>query len=225
MFADFDLVAVLKIVWIDILLSGDNAMVIALACKELPANKRRWGVILGAGAAVSMRIAFTFGVTQALAIPYLRLVGSLLLLWIAVKLIVEDTDELEVQQGASIWKAVWTILVADAVMSLDNVIAIALAADGHFGLVIFGLVLSIPLVIFGSTLIMALMDRWPIFIWAGAALLGWIAGSMIASDPAVEKYLPDQVWSKIALELAFAALVCTIGWFVNRRGEGRETPA
>lgn len=225
MFADFDLVAVLKIIWIDILLSGDNAMVIALACKELPANKRRWGVILGAGAAVSMRIAFTFGVTQALGIPYLRLVGSLLLLWIAVKLVVEDTDEVEVQQGASIWKAVWTILVADAVMSLDNVIAIALAADGHFGLVIFGLVLSIPLVIFGSTLIMALMDRWPVFIWAGAALLGWISGSMIASDPAIAKYLPDAVWSKLGLEIAFAALVCAVGWIVNRRADNRESAA
>lgn len=177
---------VLKIIWINILLSGDNAVVIALACRGLPADQRKIGIALGAGAAVLLRIIFTFMTTQLPGLPWITAVGSLLLLWIAVKLVVpEEPDADSVAGHSSLWKAVQTVTIADIVMSLDNVVAIAAAANGDIRLIVFGLLLSVPLVIVGSTLLTAIIDRFPILVWAGAALLGWIAGELLVRDVGV----------------------------------------
>ena len=166
----------LKIIWINILLSGDNAIVIALACRALPPRQRFWGIILGAGAAVLLRIFFTVILQHVLELPWLKLVGGFLLLWIAIKLLIQDeTDEADIKSSDNLWGAVRTVAIADVVMSLDNVLAIAAAAKGNTGLIIFGLAISIPLIVAGATLIMALLTRFPILVWAGAALLGWIA--------------------------------------------------
>ncbi|KQP42828.1 hypothetical protein ASF49_03090 [Methylobacterium sp. Leaf104] len=180
------LLAVLQIVWIDLLLSGDNAVVIALACRSLPEHRRRTGILLGAGTAVLLRIVFALVVSSLLAIPLLRIVGGLLLMVIAVKLAVgEDEADPTVAESTTLWRAVRTIAIADAVMSLDNVVAVSAAAKGHAALFVFGLLLSIPLIIMGASLITALLVRFPLILWAGAALLGWIAGEMIATDPLV----------------------------------------
>lgn len=175
--------SLLQIIWIDLLLSGDNAVVIALACRSLPQKQRRWGILLGAGAAVGLRILFALVVSYLLGVPFLKVAGGLLLLWIAVKLVTDsEGDAHEVEASESLWKAVRTIAIADAVMSLDNVVAIAAASRGHPELFIFGLLLTIPLIIAGSQLVMALLTRFPLLVWAGAALLGWIAGEMLVSD-------------------------------------------
>jgi YjbE family integral membrane protein len=211
-FSDLNWVAILKIIGIDLILSGDNAMVIAMACRSLPARQRKWGVLLGAGAAVALRIVLTMFVTQVMQLPWLKLIGGLLLFWVALKLLVEDEDGHEIKDSNSLWKAVWTIVVADAVMSLDNVLAVAAAAEGHFGLIIFGLILSIPLVVAGSQAVMWLMDRFPIVIWAGAALLGSLAGGMLVEDPVLQPWLggvPDlHVWG----QAVGAVLVVALGW-------------
>src|SRR4051812_12911934 len=184
------LISLLQIIWIDILLSGDNAVVIALACRSLPAHQRRKGILLGAGTAVGLRIVFALVISYLLAVPYLRIGGGLLLFWIAVKLVVGDAeDDHNIAATDNLWKAVRTIAIADAVMSLDNVVAIAAASRGHPELFIFGLLLSIPLIMAGATLITNLISRFPIFVWAGAALLGYIAAEMIVTDPAVLDWL------------------------------------
>jgi YjbE family integral membrane protein len=212
--------SVLQIIWIDILLSGDNAVVIALACRSLPPRQRRVGIVLGAAVAVGLRIIFALMITQLLAMPFLKLVGGLLLLWIAVKLIAgEEEEEKDIQPSETLWKAVRTIAIADAVMSLDNVVAIAAASHGNVWLFVFGLLFSIPLIVMGATLVMTLLARFPILIWAGAVLLGWVAGHMLATDPwLVEKY--GQVTMK-ALEtptaIAAALFVLAAGFFMRRR--------
>lgn len=184
------IVPILQIIWIDLLLSGDNAIVIALACRQLPEKQRKIGMLLGAGTAIGLRIIFAIFVTYLLQVPFLKVVGGLLLLWIGVKLAVgEDDGGHNVESSDNMWRAVRTIAIADAVMSLDNVIAIAAAAGGNIWLFIFGLLLSIPLIIFGSTLLSTIMDRFSVIIWAGAALLGWIAGEMIVSDGFVMDWL------------------------------------
>ncbi len=193
--ADFAL-QTLQIIWIDILLSGDNAVVIALACRSLDERQRKWGVILGAGAAVSLRIAFTAIVASLLQTPGLKIVGGLLLLWIAVKLVTDETDEADIGAASSVRGAVQTIVVADIVMSLDNIVAIAAAAKGSVPLIIFGLALSVPLIVFGATFVLRLLQRYPALVWAGAALLGWIAGGLIPADIAWARYygeLPELV--------------------------------
>lgn len=183
-------VSLLQIIWIDLLLSGDNAVVIALACRSLPPSQRKWGILLGAGAAVGLRILFALAVTVLLGVPFLKVVGGLLLFWIAIKLVTENDGEAhEVAASDSLFKAVRTIAIADAVMSLDNVVAIAAAARGHWELFVFGLLLTIPLIIFGSQLLLTLLTRFPILIWAGAALLGWIAGEMLVGDVVAMNYL------------------------------------
>lgn len=212
--------SVLQIIWIDILLSGDNAVVIALACRSLPPRQRRVGIVLGAAVAVGLRIIFALMITQLLAMPFLKLVGGLLLLWIAVKLIAgEEEEEKDIQPSETLWKAVRTIAIADAVMSLDNVVAIAAASHGNVWLFVFGLLFSIPLIVMGATLVMTLLARFPILIWAGAVLLGWVAGHMLATDPwLVEKY--GQATMK-ALEtptaIAAALFVLAAGFFMRRR--------
>jgi YjbE family integral membrane protein len=183
---------VLQIVWIDLLLSGDNAIVIALACRNLPPQQRKVGMLLGAGAAIGLRIIFALMITFLLGVPFLKVVGGLLLLWIGIKLATGEDDAHEEVEGATkLWSAVRTIAIADAVMSLDNVLAISAASHGNVWLFIFGLLLSIPLIIFGSQLITAIIERFPIFIWLGAALLGWIAGEMLVSDTFVVGWLKD----------------------------------
>src|SRR4051812_30327057 len=176
-------IGLMKIIWINIILSGDNAVVIALAARSLPAHQQRKAVFWGSGAAVVMRIILTVVAVQLLALPYLQIVGGLLLLWIGVQLLGdEDESEGETKEYGTLMAAVRTILIADLIMSLDNVIAVAAAAKGSFTLLVLGLAISIPLVIFGSTLMIKLMDRFPIIVVLGAALIGWVGGETIASD-------------------------------------------
>jgi YjbE family integral membrane protein len=182
---------VLQIVWIDLLLSGDNAVVIAMACRSLPEEQRRWGIILGTGAAVLLRIVFAAVIVQLLALPYVHIVGGVLLLWIAVQLALNEHAQHKVKARATLFGAVATIVIADGVMSLDNVVAIAGASRGSLELMIFGLLLSVPLIVFGSTLLLRLLDRLPIIAWGGAALLGWIAGEMIAAEPFIDRWLDE----------------------------------
>lgn len=179
-------IAVGKIIWINILLSGDNALVIALACRGLKPRHRLWGMVLGAGAAVLLRIIFTGIVASLMALPYLKLVGGLALIVIAAKLLVpENEDEDDVESASHLWQAVQIVVIADIVMSLDNVIAVAAAANGSVPLLVLGLAISVPLIVAGAALIMALLAKLPILVWAGAALLGWIAGEVIATDPGI----------------------------------------
>jgi len=179
-------VALGKIMWINILLSGDNALVIAMACRGLPPRQRLWGMILGAGVAVTLRIIFTGIVASLMGLPYLKLVGGLALLVIAAKLLVPEQEEEEgVESASHLWAAVQIVAVADIVMSLDNVIAVAAAAKGSVPLLVLGLAISVPLIVAGAALIMALLTRLPALVWAGAGLLGWIAGEVMATDPVV----------------------------------------
>ena len=179
-------IAVGKIIWINILLSGDNALVIALACRGLSPRHRLWGMIFGAGAAVFLRIIFTGIVASLMELPYLKLVGGLALIVIAAKLLVPEHDEDDDVDAAShLWQAVQIVVVADIVMSLDNVLAGAAAANGCVPLLILGLAISVPLIVAGAALIMALLEKLPVLVWAGAALLGWIAGEVVATDPGV----------------------------------------
>jgi YjbE family integral membrane protein len=179
-------IAALQIIGVNIILSGDNAVVIALACMKLPAKQRLWGMVLGAGAAVLLRVLFTLVVAQAMTYPFLKLVGGLLLLWVAVKLVIEDAEGDDgVEAAESLWRAVRIVVIADIVMSLDNVIAVAAAANGNYALLVFGLGISVPAIVAGATLIMAALKHFPVLVWGGAALLGWIAGDVIASDPII----------------------------------------
>lgn len=183
-------VALGKIMWINILLSGDNALVIAMACRGLPPRQRFWGMILGAGVAVFLRIIFTGIVVTLMGLPYLKLVGGLALLVIAAKLLVpEHEDEEGVESAAHLWAAVQIVAIADIVMSLDNVIAVAAAANGSIPLLVLGLAISVPLIVAGAALIMALLTRLPALVWAGAGLLGWVAGEVMATDPVVVPHL------------------------------------
>jgi len=180
----------LTIIWINIILSGDNAVVIALAARSLPPHQQKKAVLWGAGAAVGMRIVLTIVAVELLRFPYLKLVGAVLLLWIAVKLLVpEDEGGENVESSSNLLAAVKTILIADLVMSLDNVIAVAAAAKGSTLLLIIGLAISIPLVIFGATMLMKLMERWPVIITFGAAILGWVSGEMAVTDPVITDWV------------------------------------
>jgi len=217
------LVSVLQIVWIDLLLSGDNAVVIALACRALPQHQRRIGMLLGAGTAVLLRIVFALAITWLLAVPFLRLVGGLLLVWIAVKLALgEDEDAHRIDGSTSLWRAVRTIAVADAVMSLDNVVAIAAAARGHVALFVFGLLLSIPLIVMGATLIARLLQAVPAIVWAGAGLLGWIAGEMIVTDPVIARWVVDLPHAATLGAATGAVLVICVAALLTRQ---RQRPA
>ena len=216
-------VAVLKIIWINILLSGDNAVVIAMACRGLPYRQRVWGMILGAGVAVGLRIIFTGIVASLMLLPYLKIIGGLALFYIAAKLLVpDDPDESEVEAVEHLWRAVRIVAIADIIMSLDNVIAIAAAAQGNMALLVLGLAISIPLIVAGAALIMALLDRYPILVWAGAALLGWIVGEVIATDPALQPYLVGRFgvdgahYIELSAAAAGAILVLLVGGYWRR---------
>jgi YjbE family integral membrane protein len=194
-----------KIIGINIVLSGDNAVVIALACRMLPPKERFWGMLLGAGVAVLLRVLFTLVVAQAMGLPWLKLAGGVLLFWVAIKLIVpeESHGDGKIEAADNLWRAVRIVAIADIVMSLDNVIAIAGAAEGaaaalnpehataiKTALILFGLATSVPLIIAGSALLMALLDRYPVLVWAGAGLLGWVAGDIMVKDSALLNWFP-----------------------------------
>lgn len=197
---------IIKIIWINILLSGDNAVVIALACRGLPHRQRLWGMILGAGLAVLLRVVFTGVVASLLLLPYLKIAGGLALFYIAAKLLVPDEpDTSETEAVEHLWRAVRIVAVADIIMSLDNVIAIAAAANGNMALLVLGLAISIPLIVAGAAATMALLDRFPILVWAGAALLGWIVGEVIATDPVVTAYLIHAYGAAIAHTMEYAS--------------------
>lgn len=198
--------AVLQIVFVNVLLSGDNAVVIAMACRDLPQRQRFWGLAIGAGAAVLLRLVFTGVVGQLMLLPYLKLIGGVALIYVAAKLLVpERADNDKVIAAAQLWRAVRIVVVADIVMSLDNVIAVAAIAQGSLVLLAIGLIASIPIIIAGAALIMVMLDRFPIFIWAGAALLGWVAGDVVATDPAVFGYLSAKLGETFARQVEFAA--------------------
>jgi YjbE family integral membrane protein len=197
--------AVLQIIFVNVLLSGDNAVVIAMACRGLPAQQRRWGMVIGAGVAVILRIIFIGVVARLMLLPYLKLVGGAALVLIAAKLIVpDDADRDEIRAVAHLWRAVLIIVFADIIMSLDNIIAIAAIAQGNFLLLAIGLMVSIPLIMAGATLIIELLDRFPILVWCGAALLGWVAGETIATDLALA-HLTAPFGEKISQQVEFAA--------------------
>jgi len=215
---------IFEIVWINILLSGDNAILIALACRDLPPQQRRWGVLLGALGGVVLRILFTLVIVQLMAVPYLKLAGGALLLIIAVKLLVDETDHSKVHAKPSLWAAVGAIITADAVMSLDNVIAIAAAAKGSMWLIVFGIAVSVPIVMFGAGFLMKVLERVPALVWAGAALLGWVAGEMAASDPLLEHMRPGGIDLDWALPIAGCALAPALA-FVIEKWKGRRDGA
>ena len=216
--------AVFQIILIDILLGGDNAVVIALACRNLQPRQRMQGILWGTAGAIGLRVVLIAFALTLLAVPYLKIVGALLLLWVGVKLLIPEEDAHgNIKGGASVWAAVKTIIVADFVMSLDNVIAIAGAAqsahsDHQLGLVIFGLVVSVPIIIWGSTLVLKLIDRFPMVVTFGAALLGWIAGGMLVTDIfIVERFGEPSGTIKIAAEVVGAVLIIIIGKSIARR--------
>src|SRR5467141_1953613 len=182
-------VGLAKIIGVNIILSGDNAVVIALAARSLPPKQQTQAIIWGSGAAIVMRIILTLFAVVLLTLPWLKIIGSLLLFWIGVKLLVPEEDDAEIEASDQLLSAIKTILIADLVMSLDNVIAVAAAAGGSVLLLILGLAISIPLVIFGATLLLKLMERFPVIITIGGALIGWVAGEMLVTDPALEGWL------------------------------------
>ncbi|MCI1190386.1 TerC family protein [Calidifontimicrobium sp. SYSU G02091] len=226
-------IAVGQIIMIDILLGGDNAVVIALACRRLPPRMRMKGILWGTAGAIGLRVVLIFFALTLLAIPFLKLVGAALLVWIGIKLLVPEDDDghANIEASDKLWAAVKTIIVADLVMSVDNVIAIAGAAHGahadhQLALVIFGLLVSIPIIVWGSQLVIKLMDRFPLIITAGGMLLGWIAGTMAVGDPAVAQpgewtwmpKVPQTDAVKYAAGVAGALLVLVWGkWIASRR--------
>jgi YjbE family integral membrane protein len=211
--------AVAQIIAIDILLGGDNAVVIALACRKLPEAQRNRAIIGGALGAIVLRIAMIFFALQLLEMPYLKLIGAALLLWIGIKMLIPEKEDTHNNLAASprLWGAIKTIIVADAVMSLDNVVAVAGASNGSLELVVFGIVISIPIIIWGSKLVLHFMDRFPLVITFGAALLGWIAGSMAVGDVSLPN-LPS--WSHYAAGVVGAMLVLIVGKFMSDRQRG-----
>ena len=219
----------LKIIWINIILSGDNAVVIALAARSLPPAQQKKAVLFGSGAAVVLRIVLTVVAVQLLALPYLQMVGGLLLLWIGTQLLGDgDEGEGESKEYGSLMAAVRTILIADLVMSLDNVIAVAAAAKGSMVLLVLGLGISIPLVIFGSTLMIRLMERFPIVVTFGAALIGWVGGETIISDNVLAPLVQEAHWLHYAGPALGAAFVLGVGTLLGRRGaaeDGHAMPA
>ncbi len=231
-------VAVGQIIMIDILLGGDNAVVIALACRKLPPKQRTLGILWGTAGAILLRVILIFFALTLLAIPFLKIVGAILLVWIGIKLLAPDHDEGHgnIQSSDRLWAAVKTVIIADLVMSLDNVIAIAGAAESVGGdhkmpLVIFGLLVSIPIIVWGSQLVIKLMDRFPFIITAGGMLLGWIAGTMAVTDPAVVDpqivaQMPKLIVTdaiKYGAGVAGALLVLAIGKWLSRKRPGGET--
>src|SRR5687768_4708444 len=232
-------IGLLKIIGVNLILSGDNAVVIALAARSLPQKQQKAAVLWGSGAAVLMRIVLTIFAVALLTLPWLKLVGSLLLFWIGVKLLIPEEESADVNSSDNLIAAIKTILIADLVMSIDNVIAVAAAAQGSMTLLVLGLAISIPLVIFGSTLLLHLMERWPVIITIGGGLLGFVAGEMLVTDPALRDWLAGAgvhfdgdkpkvggLSLEIIMGLLGAVIVIAAGTLIaKRKAAAVETPA
>jgi YjbE family integral membrane protein len=217
-------ISVVQIIWINVLLSGDNAIVIALACRNLPQKQRVTGMVLGTGVALLLRLIFATIVSTLMLLPYVKIAGGAALFWIAVKLLTPNEETNGHGASESLWHAVKLIAVADIVMSLDNVIAVAAVADGSLALLVFGLGVSIPAIVAGANIIMVLLNYFPLIIWAGAALLGWIAGDVIATDPVIAGYAASfgpGVPEKIKLIFSIVGMAGTVGACLVSRARER----
>jgi YjbE family integral membrane protein len=215
--------SLLSIVVIDLILAGDNAVVIAMAVRSLPKEQRRKGIIYGSLAAVLLRVVLTFFVAQLLGMNYVKLLGGIVILWIAVKLFVEDEEAVEThKEAATLWHAIRLIIIADITMALDNMLAVGAASHGNLFLLLFGLGLSIPLIIFTSTLLSTLMDKFPVIIYIGAALLGKIGGEMIITDPVITHFIAPSKLVTYSVELFFAVGVLVIGRLWVRRDMAKQ---
>ncbi len=213
--------SLLEIIGVNIVLSGDNAVVIALASRTLPQDQRRTAILLGSAGAILMRIVLTVAAVELLQLPWLRLGGALLLLWIGVRMLLDsgEDDDLVMAKASSPWGAVRTILVADFVMSLDNVLGVAAAARGQLMLLIVGLIISIPLIVFGSALILRIMDRFPVLVTLGAGLIGYVAGEMLLDEPVLESWLPaSAALVRYGVPVACAVVVIVAGHIMAARG-------
>jgi YjbE family integral membrane protein len=225
-------VALLKIIGVNIILSGDNAVVIALACRSLPKHQQKWGVALGAGTAVVLRIIFTVFIAYLLTIPYLKIVGGLLLFYVGYKLMLGDDDGDEVDAASNLWHAVRIVVIADAVMSLDNVIAVAAAAQGDYVLLVLGLLISIPLVVYGATLLIRLIERFPVIVPGGAALIGFIGAEVMVADPVIATWIEhNAMWLEHlapllgALGIVLAGRIMSPGASPDAETVGQEAAA
>lgn len=205
------LIVLLQIILINLVLSGDNAVVIALACRKLPEEHRKKAVLIGTVGAIVLRVILTLIAAYLLRVPFIEIVGGLLLLWIAIKLLRNDEEKTDIKQGTSLWAAVKTIIVADFVMGLDNVLGVAGAAGGNIYLLIAGLALSIPIIVWGSTLIMSLMERFSWLIMLGAAVLGWTAGEMVTNDVFVHRMIQNNDVAELAIPLVAVIVVLVAG--------------
>lgn len=215
-----------QIIMINILLSGDNAVVIALASRSLPAKQQKKVILLGSAGAIVLRVALTFFAVMLLALPFLKLVGAAALMWIGADMLVSHEDEAEVEGHSHMWGAIRTVIVADLIMSLDNVLGVAAAAKGNLVLLILGLGISVPLIIYGSQMILKLMERFPIIITLGAGLLGWVAGEMAVGDPAVKEWLEANARFLHTLVPAVGAvLVVLAGRWLNARANAPAAPS
>ena len=216
---------VVGIIVIDLTLAGDNALVIALAVRTLPKRQQFWGRLWGTAGAVGLRLAFIAIATFLLRIPLLQLVGGLLLVWIAVKLVRPETaGEKRVRRGASLWEAIWIIIVADVTMSLDNVLAIAATAHGDLMLVMFGIGLSLPIVVWGAGILARLMNRHAWIVWLGGGVLGYVAGEMILKDHSLARWIDQSAPGLELLPLAPAAIIVALGWWLNNQNGRKKVP-
>lgn len=213
------LAAVMSIVFIDLVLAGDNAVVIAMAVKNLQGRQRHLGIILGAGGAVLIRVICTFMVAKLLNMQFIKLIGGAVIIWIAVKLLTEGAkEECQERECGSLWQALWVIIVADLSMGIDNMLAVGAASHGNLFLLLFGLALSIPFVVFMSSMLSKLMDKYPIILWAGAAILGKVGGEMMITDPWINGLLSPPKWIEYAVMAAFIVFVCGLSkWIISRR--------
>jgi YjbE family integral membrane protein len=218
-------IALSQIILINIVLSGDNAVVIALACRSLPPHQQKKAIIFGSVGAIVLRVILTFFAVYLLTQPYLKLIGAALLLWIGIGLLKGEDGEEDMEGHSNLAAAIKTIIIADLVMSLDNVIGVAAAAKGNVPLLVFGLVISIPLIIFGSTIILKLMNRFPVIITIGAALLGWVAGEMVLTDPAIHGFIERHHYLHNIVPAAGAVIVVVVGKWLARRSAGHAAVA
>ena len=217
--SNIDFIPILQIIWIDLILSGDNAIVIALACRGLPEHQKRIGMVFGVATAIILRIFFASIITLILDMPYIRTIGGILLIWIAIKLILPEKESDQAQHGEAktLWKVIFTIAIADAAMSLDNVLAVAAAAHGSVILIIFGILFSIPLLFIGSAFLLKVFSRLPILIWFGGALLGWIAGHLLFTDIGTQGLLPFMSKDNILqASIACAMIVVACSYFISK---------
>ena len=215
--------AVMSITLIDLVLAGDNAVVIAMAVKNLPKRQRTWGIALGAGGAVVIRVIATFLVAQLLAMKYVKLVGGAVIIWIAVKLLTEGAEEdVHGREAGSIWQALWIIIVADMSMGIDNMLGVGAASHGNMFLLVFGLGLSIPFVVFMSSILANLMDRYPIILWIGAAILGRVGGEMMITDEWVVGLIHPAKWLQWGTEIFFVVFVCGMAKILINRKKPRD---